>query len=194
MARTHFGTDGVRGIVGETLTLDLVEQLGRAATTWAGRGRVFVGRDTRGSGPALEEAVVRGDRLGRRDRGRRRRAADAGRRAAGPGSRRRPLRLPQPARVQRRQALRRGGPQALRSRTRRRSRPCSRRRRPTASARSSTAEDAVAGYVEHILEHFGCRARRPADRGRLRQRRVLGDRARRVRAARCAGDDGRRGA
>ena len=60
MARTHFGTDGVRGIVGETLTLDLVERLGRAATMWAGRGRVFVGRDTRGSGPALEEAVVRG--------------------------------------------------------------------------------------------------------------------------------------
>ena len=30
MARTHFGTDGVRGIVGESLTLDLVEQLGRA--------------------------------------------------------------------------------------------------------------------------------------------------------------------
>ncbi len=60
MARTHFGTDGVRGIVGDTLTLDLVERLGRAATVWAGRGRVFIGRDTRGSGPALEEAVVRG--------------------------------------------------------------------------------------------------------------------------------------
>jgi phosphoglucosamine mutase len=60
MARTHFGTDGVRGIVGETLTLDLVERLGRAATVWAGRGRVFVGRDTRGSGPDLEGAVVRG--------------------------------------------------------------------------------------------------------------------------------------
>ena len=60
MARTHFGTDGVRGIVGETLTLDLVERLGRASTTWAGRGRVFVGRDTRGSGPALEDAVVQG--------------------------------------------------------------------------------------------------------------------------------------
>jgi len=60
MARTHFGTDGIRGIVGETLTLDLVEGLGRASTAWAGRGRVFVGRDTRGSGPALEEAVVRG--------------------------------------------------------------------------------------------------------------------------------------
>lgn len=60
MARTHFGTDGVRGIVGDTLTLDLVERLGRAATVWARRGRVFVGRDTRGSGPELEEALVRG--------------------------------------------------------------------------------------------------------------------------------------
>ena len=60
MARTHFGTDGVRGIVGDTLTLDLVERLGRASTVWAGRGRVFVGRDTRGSGPALEEAFVKG--------------------------------------------------------------------------------------------------------------------------------------
>ncbi len=60
MPRTHFGTDGVRGIVGDTLTLDLVERLGLAGTTWAGRGRVFVGRDTRGSGPSLEEAIVRG--------------------------------------------------------------------------------------------------------------------------------------
>jgi phosphoglucosamine mutase len=60
MARRYFGTDGVRGIVGEFLTEELVEQLGRAATRWSGRGRVFVGRDTRGSGPALEEAFARG--------------------------------------------------------------------------------------------------------------------------------------
>ena len=60
MARNHFGTDGVRGIVGESLTLDLVERLGLASTLWSGSGRVFVGRDTRGSGPALEEALVRG--------------------------------------------------------------------------------------------------------------------------------------
>lgn len=60
MARTHFGTDGVRGIVGESLTEELVERLGRAATTWAGRGRVLVGRDTRGSGPLLEQALTRG--------------------------------------------------------------------------------------------------------------------------------------
>jgi phosphoglucosamine mutase len=60
MARTYFGTDGVRGIVGETLTTDLVERLGRAATLWSGRGRAFVGRDTRRSGPELERALVRG--------------------------------------------------------------------------------------------------------------------------------------
>lgn len=59
-SRRHFGTDGVRGVVGETLTTDLVERLGRAATLWAGGGRVFVGRDTRSSGPELEEALVEG--------------------------------------------------------------------------------------------------------------------------------------
>jgi phosphoglucosamine mutase len=60
MARKYFGTDGVRGIVGEKLTPELVERLGKAASLWSGRGRVFVGRDTRGSGPALEEALARG--------------------------------------------------------------------------------------------------------------------------------------
>jgi phosphoglucosamine mutase len=60
MARRYFGTDGVRGVVGETLTPELVERLGRAATLWARAGRVFVGRDTRGSGPELEEALVQG--------------------------------------------------------------------------------------------------------------------------------------
>ena len=58
--RRYFGTDGVRGVVGEDLTVELVERLGKAATLWSGRGRVFVGRDTRGSGPELEEAFARG--------------------------------------------------------------------------------------------------------------------------------------
>ena len=58
--RRYFGTDGIRGIVGEDLTPELVEQLGRAATLWSQRGRVFVGRDTRASGPELEEAFARG--------------------------------------------------------------------------------------------------------------------------------------
>src|SRR5205809_3842613 len=60
MARRYFGTDGVRGIVGESLTPELVEKLGRAATLWSDGGRVFVGRDTRASGPELEEAFARG--------------------------------------------------------------------------------------------------------------------------------------
>jgi phosphoglucosamine mutase len=60
LSRRYFGTDGVRGIVGEDLTPDLVERLGRASALWSGRGRVFVGRDTRGSGPELEEAFAQG--------------------------------------------------------------------------------------------------------------------------------------
>jgi phosphoglucosamine mutase len=60
MARRYFGTDGVRGIVGEFLTPELVERLGRAAATWTGAAKVFVGRDTRASGITLEEAFARG--------------------------------------------------------------------------------------------------------------------------------------
>jgi phosphoglucosamine mutase len=58
--RRYFGTDGVRGVVGEDLTPELVERLGRAATLWSNGGGVFVGRDTRVSGPELEEAFARG--------------------------------------------------------------------------------------------------------------------------------------
>jgi phosphoglucosamine mutase len=58
--RRYFGTDGVRGIVGEALTPELVERLGRAAALWSGRGRVFIGRDTRESGPMLEDAFAAG--------------------------------------------------------------------------------------------------------------------------------------
>ena len=60
MARRYFGTDGVRGVVGADLTPELVEKLAKAATLWSGRGRVFVGRDTRASGDELEEAFARG--------------------------------------------------------------------------------------------------------------------------------------
>jgi phosphoglucosamine mutase len=60
VARNYFGTDGVRGIVGEFITVDLLERLGRASALWSGRGRVFVGRDTRRSGEELEEAFARG--------------------------------------------------------------------------------------------------------------------------------------
>jgi phosphoglucosamine mutase len=58
--RRYFGTDGVRGIAGADITGELVERIAKAATLWAGGGRVLVGRDTRGSGPELEQAVARG--------------------------------------------------------------------------------------------------------------------------------------
>jgi len=60
VARSYFGTDGVRGIVGEFVTADLVERLGKASALWSGRGRVFIGRDTRASGQELAEAFARG--------------------------------------------------------------------------------------------------------------------------------------
>jgi len=60
LARRFFGTDGVRGVVGKDLTTDLVQRLGRASAAWSGRGRVFVGRDTRGSGPELEAVFAEG--------------------------------------------------------------------------------------------------------------------------------------
>src|SRR5262245_43231078 len=58
--REYFGTDGVRGIVGEFITPELVERLGKASALWSGGGRVFIGRDTRGSGEELEQAFARG--------------------------------------------------------------------------------------------------------------------------------------
>jgi phosphoglucosamine mutase len=60
VARRYFGTDGVRGIVGEDLTPQLVERLGRAVTLWMGGGAVFIGRDTRSSGRELEIAFASG--------------------------------------------------------------------------------------------------------------------------------------
>jgi phosphoglucosamine mutase len=60
MPRRYFGTDGVRGVVGEDLTPELVERLGKAAALWSQGGRVFVGRDTRASGLELEDAFARG--------------------------------------------------------------------------------------------------------------------------------------
>jgi phosphoglucosamine mutase len=60
VARRYFGTDGVRGIVGEDLTADLVERLGSAFAIWSSGSSVLVGRDTRPSGPELERALARG--------------------------------------------------------------------------------------------------------------------------------------
>ena len=112
MARRYFGTDGVRGIVGEFLTVDLVERLGKAAALWSGSGRVFVGRDTRGSGVDLEEAFARGvvEAGGTAVLGGG--APDPRRSRSSRSTSARDLGEPQPARVQRRQALHARRPQA----------------------------------------------------------------------------------
>jgi phosphoglucosamine mutase len=60
VARRYFGTDGVRGVVGSDLTVDVVRRLGTATALWSGGGQVFVGRDTRASGPELEQAFAGG--------------------------------------------------------------------------------------------------------------------------------------
>lgn len=58
MARL-FGTDGVRGVADEELDRDLAVALGRAAVRKIGK-RIFIGRDSRESGPMLEQALIDG--------------------------------------------------------------------------------------------------------------------------------------
>ena len=56
----RFGTDGVRGRVGDELTPELVLALGRAAARVLGGDRFLVARDPRLSGPLLEGALTAG--------------------------------------------------------------------------------------------------------------------------------------
>jgi phosphoglucosamine mutase len=57
----RFGTDGIRGVAGTELTPEIVRALGAAAVDAMGTGVAFlVARDTRESGPDLEDALVAG--------------------------------------------------------------------------------------------------------------------------------------
>jgi phosphoglucosamine mutase len=62
MTRKLFGTDGVRGAVGEFLTAELALKLARAAIAHASyeRPKVLIVRDTRESGEMLEAAIAAG--------------------------------------------------------------------------------------------------------------------------------------
>ncbi|MFZ9563084.1 MAG: phosphoglucosamine mutase, partial [Burkholderiales bacterium] len=68
MSRKYFGTDGVRGTVGEApITPDFVMRLGYAAgkvlagkAAGSGRPTVLIGKDTRVSGYMLESALEAG--------------------------------------------------------------------------------------------------------------------------------------
>jgi phosphomannomutase len=63
MARVHalkISISGVRGVVGDFLTPQLIESFAKAFGTFAGLGRVTVGRDTRTSGEMFLHAVCSG--------------------------------------------------------------------------------------------------------------------------------------
>ncbi len=60
MARTRFGTDGVRGVANSELSTDLVLALGRAVARTITATTFLVGRDTRRSGPMLQAALSAG--------------------------------------------------------------------------------------------------------------------------------------
>ena len=63
-ARKHFGTDGIRGRVGETpITAEFMLKLGWAAgcvLAGGGRGKILIGKDTRVSGYMFESALEAG--------------------------------------------------------------------------------------------------------------------------------------
>ena len=61
MARAWFGTDGIRGTANERLSPDLALRVGRAAALHiGGTPTILIGRDTRRSGPMLEDALAAG--------------------------------------------------------------------------------------------------------------------------------------
>lgn len=60
MARTWFGTDGVRGSANTELTPELVLALGRAVARTITATAFLIGRDTRKSGPMLQAALGAG--------------------------------------------------------------------------------------------------------------------------------------
>lgn len=60
MRRLMIGISGVRGVVGETLTPELLTRLGEAFGTFTKGGKIVVGRDTRTSGEMVKHAVLSG--------------------------------------------------------------------------------------------------------------------------------------
>jgi len=64
MGQLRFGTDGVRGRAFRDLTPEYVAALGRAAAQVIGGGTWLIGRDTRESGPVLQQALTAGLRAG----------------------------------------------------------------------------------------------------------------------------------
>ncbi len=57
---TVFKAYDIRGVYGKELTEDIVRRAGAAFGSYAGGGKVSLGRDTRTSGPSLEKAFLEG--------------------------------------------------------------------------------------------------------------------------------------
>ncbi|MBS1789540.1 MAG: phosphoglucosamine mutase [Acidobacteria bacterium] len=60
MKPLKIGIAGVRGIVGETLTPELIIAFAQAFATYLDSGRILICRDTRASGPMVQAAVAAG--------------------------------------------------------------------------------------------------------------------------------------
>ena len=60
MARLMISISGIRGVVGETFTPELIVRLGQAFATYVEGGTVVVGRDTRPSGDMVKHALFSG--------------------------------------------------------------------------------------------------------------------------------------
>ncbi|MFQ6096393.1 MAG: phosphoglucosamine mutase [Armatimonadota bacterium] len=60
MRSLKIGVSGVRGVVGESLTPQLLVRFAQAFGTYIGPGKIVVGRDTRTSGEMVREALVGG--------------------------------------------------------------------------------------------------------------------------------------
>ena len=59
-SKKMFGTNGVRGVINDTMTVDLVLNLGKAIGTVIGPGKIVVGRDARNGGEMFSKAVTAG--------------------------------------------------------------------------------------------------------------------------------------
>jgi phosphoglucosamine mutase len=64
MAAVRFGTDGIRGVAGVSLTSEIAYALGAALAAHYPAGTILIGRDTRPSGPGLSTALAAGIRSG----------------------------------------------------------------------------------------------------------------------------------
>ncbi|MEY4046109.1 MAG: phosphoglucosamine mutase [Chloroflexota bacterium] len=60
MTPVRFGTDGIRGVAGETITEELAAALGHALGSRYPGGTILIGRDTRESGERLSAALAAG--------------------------------------------------------------------------------------------------------------------------------------